>query len=179
MKRNIALTKANDNQPERHFVGVHHVAMATTDLEAIQRFYCDVFGMSVVASGEWDDVPAYDEMVGLEQSSARFALLAGANVALELFQYFNPAPEPAELDRPVNRPGITHLGFAVEDIDAEYDRLSRAGVRFHAPPTGSAGDPPIRAAYGRDPEGNVFELLEFRGDTPFNYTPTSPRWRKG
>jgi len=37
---------------------------------------------------------------------------------------------------------------------------------------------PIRAVYGRDPEGNVFELLEFRGDTPFDYAPSWTGWRK-
>jgi 3-oxoacyl-[acyl-carrier protein] reductase len=149
--------------------GVHHVAMATTDLDAMKRFYCEMFDLSELASGEWADVPEYDALVGLPGSAARFVLLGGANIALELFQYVTPAPGPAETDRPVNRPGITHMAFAVTDIDAHYDRLRRAGVRFHAPPS---GDRPIRAAYGRDPEGNVFELLEFRGDTPFDYTPS-------
>lgn len=157
-------------------IGVHHVAMATTDLAVMKRFYCDMFDLHELASGEWADVPEYDAMVGLPGSSASFVLLGGANVALELFQYVTPSPGPAETDRPVNRPGITHLAFGVEDIDAEYERLSRAGVRFHAPPS---GDSPIRAAYGRDPEGNVFELLEFRGDTPFDYTASVPRWKSG
>lgn len=157
-------------------IGVHHTAMATTDIDAMKRFYCDMFDLRELTSGEWADVPEYDAMVGLPRSSARFVLLGGANVALELFQYATPAPGPAEPDRPVNRPGITHLAFAVEDIDAHYERLSEAGVRFHAPPS---GDSPIRAAYGRDPEGNVFELLEFRGDTPFDYTASVPRWKSG
>lgn len=167
-----------DDGTNRTMLGVHHVAMATTDLAAQQRFYCDMFGMKLLASGEWKDVPEYDAMVGLPQSSARFALLGGGNIALELFQYLTPEPGPTELDRPVSKPGFTHLGFAVDDLDAAYARLSSAGVRFHAPPMTSSGDTPIRAAYGRDPEGNVFELLEFRGDTPFDYTPSSARWRK-
>jgi catechol 2,3-dioxygenase-like lactoylglutathione lyase family enzyme len=171
------MAQANGGTASR-MIGVHHVAMATTDLETMKRFYCEMFDMKLLASGEWDDVPEYDAMVGLPGSSARFALLGGHNVALELFQYLTPAPGPAEADRPVNRPGITHLGFAVENLDAEYERLTRAGVRFHAPPTDAASDSPIRAVYGRDPEGNVFELLEFRGETPFDYTASTPRWRQ-
>lgn len=170
------MTQENGGKANGRMRGVHHVAMATTDLDAMQRFYCEMFDLRPLASGEWDNVPEYDAMVGLPGSSARFALLGGANVALELFQYLTPAPGPAEADRPVNRPGITHLCFAVADIDAEYERLSRAGVRFHAPPSGNS---PIRATYGRDPEGNVFELLEFRGETPFDYAPTAPAWRNG
>lgn len=172
------MTEEHDGKAKGRMLGVHHVAMATTDLDAMQRFYCEMFDMRLLASGAWENVPEYDAMVGLERSSARFALLGGANVALELFQYFTPDPGPAEANRPVNRPGITHLGFAVDDLDAEYARLSRAGVRFHAPPSGSESDSPIRAVYGRDPEGNVFELLEFRGKTPFDYAPSSPVWTK-
>jgi len=159
-------------------LGIHHVAMATTDLDATMRFYSETFDMRLLASGEWDDVPEYDAMVGLPKSAARFALLGSANLALELFQYLTPAPGAAETDRPVNKPGITHLGFAVADLDAEYERLKRAGVRFHAPPMTSSGDRPIRAVYGRDPEGNVFELLEFGGETPFDYKPSSPAWQR-
>lgn len=159
-------------------LGVHHVAMATTDLDAMRHFYCEMFGMRPLAQGEWDNVPDYDAMVDLPNSSARFALLGSGNVALELFQYITPPPGPAEQGRPVNKPGLTHLGFAVEDLDAAYARLSRAGVRFHAPPAPSGGDAPIRAVYGRDPEGNVFELLEFKGDTPFDYAPTWAQWRR-
>jgi len=170
------MTQDNGGKATRS-LGVHHVAMATTDLDAMMRFYCEMFDLQLLASGEWDNVPEYDEMVGLPRSSARFVLLGGANIALELFQYITPPPGPAEKDRPVNKPGITHLCFAVDDLDAEYTRLSRASVRFHAPPTAPTGEAPIRAVYGRDPEGNVFELLEFRGDTPFDYAPSWTGWR--
>ena len=46
----------------------------------------------------------------------------------------------------------------------EYQRLRDAGMRFHSPPL-DAG--PTRCCYGRDPDGNVVELLEFtRPDDP-------------
>jgi hypothetical protein len=45
----------------------------------------------------------------------------------------------------------------VVDVDAEYERLKAAGMTFHCPPQGMSG---IRATYGRDPDGNVIELLE-------------------
>lgn len=53
--------------------------------------------------------------------------------------------------------------FNVEtnDIDADYARVQGLGMTFHAPPTpkGSVGS--LRACYGRDPEGNIVELIEF------------------
>ena len=50
-------------------LGIHHVAMATTDLDATMRFYSETFDMRLLASGEWDDVPEYDAMVGLPKST--------------------------------------------------------------------------------------------------------------
>ena len=45
-----------------------------------------------------------------------------------------------------------------EDIDAEYERLSAAGMRFHcAPPR--LGDGRVRATYGRDPDGNTLHFM--------------------
>jgi catechol 2,3-dioxygenase-like lactoylglutathione lyase family enzyme len=159
--------------------GVHHVAIATADLERLQDFYCTLLGMRVITAGEWSDDPVNDGIVGLPRSAARFVLLGAGNLALELFQYSNPPSIGGEPDRPVNKPGITHVGFCVTDLDAEYARLAEAGVRFHSPPAppSSSDEVPIRAVYGRDPDGNVFELLEIVGDTPFDYAPTAARWR--
>ena len=67
---------------------------------------------------------------------------------------------------------ITRCGtFNVEtnDIDADYARVQGLGMTFHAPPTpkGSVGS--LRACYGRDPEGNIVELIEFLdGRHPLN-----------
>ena len=45
------------------------------------------------------------------------------------------------------------------DIDAEYERLKAGGVKFNCPPPKFEGGP-IRATYGRDPDGNVIEIQE-------------------
>ena len=46
----------------------------------------------------------------------------------------------------------------MKDIDEEHKRLSEAGMRFHCPPIDAGKG--LRATYGRDPDGNVVELLE-------------------
>ena len=45
----------------------------------------------------------------------------------------------------------------MRDIQAEYERLSAAGMRFHCPPLDMGA---VKATYGRDPDGNVVELQE-------------------
>lgn len=55
-------------------------------------------------------------------------------------------------------PGITHFCVEVSDIESEYERLKAAGASFHCPPLDFSGE--AMATYGRDPDGNVFELLQ-------------------
>ena len=82
-------------------------------------------------------------------------MLRKGNSFIELFQFVDALP--AESERPVNRIGITHIALASDDAEADYARLKEAGVVFNAELFGRA---PTRFAYGRDPFGNVIELLE-------------------
>ena len=74
-------------------------------------------------------------------------------------------PRTAEADRPVCDHGFTHIALLVTDMDAEYERLTAAGMRFHCPPGGNT-----RAIYGRDPDGNVVELMEVAQGSPMALT---------
>jgi glyoxylase I family protein len=85
-------------------------------------------------------------------------VLRGHGVELELFEFRHPVPKPADLSRPVCDQGITHFCVAVNDIDREYERLKAAGATFHCAPQKLAAEATV--TYGRDPDGNVFELLE-------------------
>jgi catechol 2,3-dioxygenase-like lactoylglutathione lyase family enzyme len=138
--------------------GIHHTAISTGDLERALRFYRDLLGFEEVFSSAWEvgseDV---DRIVGLKDSSARVVMLKAGNACVELFQYETPRPKPGEARRPVCDHGITHLCLQVTDIDAEYERLKAAGMLFHCPPQSTSG---LRVTYGRDPDGNVVELLE-------------------
>ena len=161
-------------------LGVHHVAIATADLDRLRDFYCTHLGMEQVGEAEWEDQPEMDAIVGLAHSAAKVCLLRAGNFALELFQYAAPKSEGGEQNRPVNLPGITHFAFAVHDLEAEYERLSAVGVRFHGPPPSrdiSPEDMAVRAVYGRDPDGNMFELLELVGETDFDYLAKRAVWR--
>lgn len=157
-------------------LGLHHTAIATLDIERLSRFYIDLFGLKKIVDDSWKNAPALDDIVGLKNSSAHFMLLSAGNQVLELFEFASPKPKPGDPNRPVSDCGFTHVCFAVTDIQAEYERLSRAGMRFHAPPI-LAAERPLCATYGRDPDGNVVELLEIRGEHGFDYQPTTPRWR--
>ncbi len=142
--------------------GIHHTAISTGDLERAVDFYVGLLGFEVVDRFDWDQGTEWaDRITGLEGSAARAAMLKLGNACVEIFEYSSPPPRPADPHRPVCDHGITHIALLVSDIDAEYERLQAAGMYFHSAPTGR-----LRAIYGRDPDGNVVELMEVAESSP-------------
>jgi catechol 2,3-dioxygenase-like lactoylglutathione lyase family enzyme len=136
---------------------IHHTAISTADIERLKKFYCDLMGFEVESEFEWPvGIEISDKIVGLKDSASKVAMLKLGDFRLELFQYSSPEPKPGDLNRPVCDHGITHLAFTVEDIQAEYDRLVKAGMKFHCPPQNIGAI----VTYGRDPDGNVVELMQ-------------------
>ena len=139
--------------------GIHHTAISSPDVARLSRFYCEVVGFESASEFRWPRgwAPA-DAITGLEGSEAQGRMLRLGSSFLELFEYASPSPRPGEPERRVCDHGITHICLAVVDLDHEYRRLRAAGMHFHAPPQELGRD--LRATYGRDPDGNVIELIE-------------------
>ena len=142
--------------------GVHHMAVATGDLDRLVAFYTEHLGFTIVMETSWRDRPVIDTIIGVQNSAARQVMLQAGNTHLEVFQYESPIGEPGDPDRSPANHGYTHFCLDVTDIDAEYERLLAAGMTFHAPPPTSEelGTNRLRAIYGRDPDGNLIELQE-------------------
>lgn len=142
--------------------GVHHTAISTGNLERAVDFYTGLLGFQMISRFDWQQGnDSADAVTGLKNSAAQAAMLKLGNAFLELFEYQAPAPRTVGADRPVCDHGITHIALQVDDLEAEYRRLSAAGMRFHCAPI--SGFP---AVYGRDPDGNVVELMQVAEDSP-------------
>lgn len=141
--------------------GIHHTSISTQAFDRLVTFYRDVIGLELIASYGWGrespDAEKLDSIVGLKGSTTRSALFRAGNTHLEIFQYLTPPGKDPIADRPACDAGLTHVAFDVVDIFAEYERLRSAGVRFHAEPQ-TVGL--FRSTYGRDCDGNIFELQE-------------------
>jgi glyoxylase I family protein len=139
--------------------GFHHAAISTPDLQRCIAFYTDIIGGEVAWTFGWPaGTPEADMVTGLSNSAAQAAMLRIGETFLEVFQFDLPAQSPRGDERPVNKYGITHICLEVEDIEAEYLRLKNAGMPFNCPPQRQDGSSMV---YGRDPDGNVVELIEF------------------
>ena len=76
---------------------------------------------------------------------------------MELWEYSRPEPVDHR-QRPCDY-GYPHFCLQVDGIEAEYGRLSAAGMEFAGPPVNFGGS---SAIYGKDPFGNIIELYEIR-----------------
>ena len=138
--------------------GLHHAAISTPDIERLMAWYTKNFGFEEVARTEWPKgSKEIDDVVGLKDSSAKQGFLKCGNIMIEFFEYSPPQSQPMDKNRPVNNHGHTHVCVDVTNIEDEYKRLLQNGVEFHAPPQDFGQ---VKATYGRDCDGNVFEIQE-------------------
>jgi glyoxylase I family protein len=141
-------------------VGIHHIALSVPDIEVAARFYMDTLGFSETFASEWDNKPLNDRVIGVDGTSAKVRMLRTSNVFVELWEYRNPAPLTQDPGYSPANHGYAHIGLQVTNIHAEYERLQRAGMTFHAPPVDLGAS---AAIYGRDPFGNIIELYQVTG----------------
>lgn len=139
-----------------------HVGLTVPDLDEGRRFYCDLVGFAetetYAASG-----PAIDALTGVPGAIVRTAMLevpGGSRIQMQTFE-----PHGAFCIPRMNDVGLTHLSFGVQDVHAEYARLSAAGVTFRSPPQPLLFDCPehpmngFDAIYFEDPWGVSLEFL--------------------
>lgn len=139
--------------------GIHHIALSIKDMDRSLAFYRDLLGLEVAMDKSWENAgETGDKILRVKGTAARQVMLKCGDAMVELFQFNRPEPAPMAEDRPVIDRGITHLCFDVKDVDAEYERLSKAGVIFHCEPQNLGSN--CRTTYGRDPDGNVVEFQE-------------------
>jgi methylmalonyl-CoA/ethylmalonyl-CoA epimerase len=124
-----------------------HIAIAVRDLEESSRFYRDVLGL-----------PGAGEETVAEQKVKVGFFTAGAT-RIELLA-------PTAPDSPVAKfletrgPGLHHICLQVEDLDAELERLRRAGVAFTAEPRPGSHGSRIAFIHPKSAGGVLIELCE-------------------
>jgi catechol 2,3-dioxygenase-like lactoylglutathione lyase family enzyme len=142
------------------FRGIHHTALSTPDFDRALRFYRDMIGLEECTGFDWPvGSHGLDKIVGLNGSSGRAVMLKAGNAMIEIFEYATPEPTPADPNRRACDHGLTHICFDIVDLDAEYERMSTAGVVFHTKPRLVANGG-AKITYARDPDGNILELQE-------------------
>jgi catechol 2,3-dioxygenase-like lactoylglutathione lyase family enzyme len=143
---------------------IYHVGFIVDDLEKSLEWYTNVLGLQVEreireVSGEW-----ISAVTGFENTRLKMVWVGTGNgCSIELDQYVTPPGSDNPPTSARNDVRASHVGIQVDDVHAEYQRMSKLGVKF-------AGPPPVKldnefpwancAVFLQDPDGNWIELLE-------------------
>jgi catechol 2,3-dioxygenase-like lactoylglutathione lyase family enzyme len=135
-----------------------HVGVIVDDLDAAIEFFV-ALGLEPHGRGTVGGRPV-DRIVGLEGVRSEFAFVQtpDGNGRLELIKFHSPPPQDGDARAPANTPGLRHLAFAVDDIEAAVDRLAAHGGELVGEVVNY--EDVYKLCYLRGPEGIIVELAE-------------------
>jgi len=146
-----------------------HTNLIARDMKKLIGFYkavlrCESIGETHDLRGPW-----LDRLTGIDGAhiTGEHLLLPGYGAdhpTLEIFSYDEPRDAAAQ---EINQPGIAHLAFEVDDVEATLSEIVCAGGS-RVGELVTAAYPDGREAvfvYARDPEGNILELQSWKRTT--------------
>jgi catechol 2,3-dioxygenase-like lactoylglutathione lyase family enzyme len=137
---------------------MEHVGIVVDDLAAATAFFVEL-GLKLQGEGPVEG-GWVDRVVGLEGVRAEIAMVEtpDGHGRLELTKFHAPSVRGGDQHAPANTPGIRHVAFAVDDIDAVVARLQARGAEL----VGEVEryEDSYRLCYVRGPEGIIVELAE-------------------
>jgi len=135
-----------------------HVGVVVDDLAAATDFFVRL-GLElqdeVPVEGRW-----VDRIVGLDGVRADIAIVQtpDGHGRLELTKFHAPSGQDASRPAPANTPGLRHVAFAVEDMDAVVAGLRARGTELVGEVV--RYEESYKLCYVRGPEGIIVELTE-------------------
>jgi len=137
---------------------IDHVGVIVNDLPAAIDFFL-VLGLKVLGEaevdGEW-----VEPIIGLNDVRETVVMLGvpDGQATLELVKFHKPADEKGIQQSFANTIGVTHIAFAVEDIEAIVTKLKEKGAELFGEIQNYENA--YKLCYVRGPEGIIVELAE-------------------
>lgn len=137
---------------------MEHVGIVVDDLAAATAFFVEL-GLKLQGEGPVEG-GWVDRVVGLEGVRAEIAMVEtpDGHGRLELSKFHAPSGQGGDRHAPANTPGLRHLSFAVEDVDAVVAGLRARGAELVGEVERYRDS--YRLCYVRGPEGIIVELAE-------------------
>jgi catechol 2,3-dioxygenase-like lactoylglutathione lyase family enzyme len=126
---------------------INHVHIRASDPHSSAAWYTEHFGAKLLAARE------------VMPGTITVSMEVDGPVRLNISSQKAGSPQ----DRPeaeLNRLGLEHFGFVVDDIDSDMERLEAAGIRVVLPITEVAGGG--RLSYIEGPDDVLIELVQRR-----------------
>ena len=126
---------------------LHHASVICRDLGATEKFYHDTVGMKTVFDARQEGCIFLGDATLLEEKAR----------SVPMIEVFGPPGlwerEEAFLAR--RGPGIDHVSFLVDDVDAAYKAMVSKGIQFEIEPVDFGTN---RVAFFKDPNGLYVEI---------------------
>jgi catechol 2,3-dioxygenase-like lactoylglutathione lyase family enzyme len=135
-----------------------HVGIVVDDLDAATEFFVQL-GLERQGGGNVEG-SWVDRIVALDGVRVDFAFMQtpDGHGRLELIKFRSPPTQGGDRDAPANTPGLRHVAFVVEDIEAVVAGLRARGAELVGEVVRYENS--YRLCYVRGPEGIIVELAE-------------------
>jgi lactoylglutathione lyase len=132
------------------YVAIDHISVTVANMEASKRFYADQLGLPIVTDVEVEDKVSNDARYdGLydRKHRMRHLMVLGPVGGVKLALISHPGDElQGAADPMLDRIGLNHFAFTVDDLPALVERMASFGVE------------PVAAGYFMDPDGNLVQF---------------------
>ena len=137
---------------------LEHIGIVVDDLATATAFFV-ALGLELEGEASVEG-PSVDRINGLEGVRAEIVMLRtpDGNSKLELARYRSPPYAGGDAPAPANAPGIRHILFAVDDIEASLAALRAHGGELVGEL--ESYERSYRLCYVRGPAGIIVELAE-------------------
>ncbi|MGV1004118.1 MAG: VOC family protein [Candidatus Nanopelagicales bacterium] len=135
-----------------------HVGIVVEDLTAARLFF-ETLGLRVVGEARVEG-PWVDQVIGVTGVCSEIVMLetADGHGRVELSRFLTPPGPNWDPQTPANAPGIRHIAFEVDDIDAALASLPATGAELVGEVMRYQDS--YRLCYVRGPAGIIVELAE-------------------
>jgi predicted enzyme related to lactoylglutathione lyase len=142
-----------------------HTNIVAGDWKNLAGFYIKVFNCKPLLPernlyGKWIDRATNIDNAHIQGVHLRLPGYKESGPTLEIFQY---STQMKDKGKAINRQGVSHIAFAVDDVDSALALVKREGgsqlgevVTTEIAQTGT-----IKFVYAKDPEGNIIELQKW------------------
>ena len=139
-----------------------HVGISVRNLDKSVQFYTEVLGMEegIRVSHKGATI---SRVVDVEDAEVDVCYVIKGNHRLELIEYKNK--DQAKLNttyKSQDDPGLVHIAFIVDDVEASYQKIKNMGYEFNSPPMVTRENGP-KITFFRGPDNVIIELYQKAG----------------
>jgi lactoylglutathione lyase len=133
-----------------------HACVVVKNLDKSLKFYRDILGLKVskilTAEGKYPQTVL--NIKGIKLTYVKMRTKGQPKNSPSVFElHYWKKPKISAKAR------YNHISFTIQDLDREYKRLSKLGVRFISPPM-QAPCGYTQICFGYDPDNNLIEFVE-------------------